>query len=157
MGKIVLARIDDRLIHGQVMTAWIQFTNATELIVMDEKVAQDPFLADIITSAVPEALKASVLSPRDTADYLKQHAAHNVNYLLLAKGPQAYLDLLDYGIPLTSIDLGGMGQTGERTQLYRNIAVDETERDAFRQLLERQVGVYIQVAPANKKINLAKI
>jgi PTS system mannose-specific IIB component len=157
MGKIVLARIDDRLIHGQVMTAWIQFTNANEVIVMDEKVAQDPFLADIITSAVPENLKAMVLSPVATAAYLKQQAGQPVNHLLLAKGPQAYLDLLDQGIALNSIDLGGMGQTGQRTQLYRNIALDETERAAFRELIQRQVNVYIQVAPANKKINLAKI
>ena len=43
MGKIVLSRIDDRLIHGQVMTAWVSYVGGKEILIIDDKVAKDPF------------------------------------------------------------------------------------------------------------------
>ena len=52
MSNIVLARIDDRLIHGQVMTAWVQYTGGNEIVIADDKVANDPFLSAVITRAV---------------------------------------------------------------------------------------------------------
>ena len=51
MSNIVLARIDDRLIHGQVMTAWVQYTGGNEIVIADDKVANDPFLSAVITGA----------------------------------------------------------------------------------------------------------
>lgn len=41
MTKIVLARVDDRLIHGQVMTAWIQYTGGNHIVIVDDVTAQD--------------------------------------------------------------------------------------------------------------------
>lgn len=52
MSKIVLSRIDDRLIHGQVMTAWVQHVGGNEIVIVDDKVAKDPFLSAVITGAV---------------------------------------------------------------------------------------------------------
>ena len=46
--NIVLARIDDRLIHGQVMTAWVQYTGGNEIVIADDKVANDPFLSNLV-------------------------------------------------------------------------------------------------------------
>ena len=43
MGEIVLARIDDRLIHGQVMTAWLQFTGGNHIVIVDDATAGDEF------------------------------------------------------------------------------------------------------------------
>ncbi|MCP9356899.1 PTS sugar transporter subunit IIB [Liquorilactobacillus satsumensis] len=154
MGKIVLARIDDRLIHGQVMTAWTQYTNANEIIVVDAKVASDKFLTDIITSAVPDKMKALVLKPEDVVTHISQETNEKNNYLLLAKGPKAFVEVIQHGIQLESIDIGGMGQKGDRKQLYRNIAANQEERTYFKKLLEKGVNVYIQVVPANKKIGL---
>ena len=72
MSNIVLARIDDRLIHGQVMTAWVQYTGGNEIVIADDKVANDPFLSAVITGAVPKHLKAEAMKNKKAADYLKK-------------------------------------------------------------------------------------
>lgn len=52
--SIVLTRIDDRLIHGQVMTSWLNYTSATKIRVVDDRSAQDPFLKTVLKNAVPK-------------------------------------------------------------------------------------------------------
>ena len=60
--SIVLSRIDDRLIHGQVMTAWVSYVGGKEILIVDDKVAKDPFLSAVITGAAPKHLKATAVT-----------------------------------------------------------------------------------------------
>jgi len=53
MSNIALTRIDDRLIHGQVMTSWVKYTKANKIVIVDDGVANDPFMGDILKMAVP--------------------------------------------------------------------------------------------------------
>ena len=57
---IVLARIDDRLIHGQVMTSWLNYTGAGKIVVIDDATAKDSFLSMIIKTLVPANIKTEV-------------------------------------------------------------------------------------------------
>lgn len=82
MSNIVLARIDDRLIHGQVMTAWVQYTGGNEIVIADDKVANDPFLSAVITGAVPKHLKAEAMTLEKAADYLRKKKIMKIRNLL---------------------------------------------------------------------------
>ena len=62
MKHIVWTRIDDRLIHGQVMTQWIQYTEANEVLIIDDGVAKDSFLQMVMKSSVPGKISLKVLS-----------------------------------------------------------------------------------------------
>lgn len=70
MGEIVLARIDDRLIHGQVMTAWLQFTGGNHIVIVDDATARDEFTKSIMSMAVPNGIKLSILGVADGAKLL---------------------------------------------------------------------------------------
>ena len=151
MGNIVLARIDDRLIHGQVMTAWVQHTGGNEIVIADDKVAKDPFLCAVITGAVPKHLK-------DAAAYLKeQEDSEKKKIIVLTKGPDAYLELLREGVKIPEINLGGIGSRQGRTKLYKNISASQEERKMFQDLMEHNVHIYIQVVPNMEKVELEKV
>ena len=122
MSKIVLSRIDDRLIHGQVMTAWVQHVGGNEIVIVDDKVAKDPFLSAVITGAVPKHLNAQAMTIDDAAEYLEKIKDEDKNIIILAKGPKVFLDLLEKGVQVKEINLGGMGSTQERKKLYKNIS-----------------------------------
>ena len=62
MKNIVYARVDDRLVHGQVMTAWVLHTKASKVIIVDDKAAKDSFMKMIMKSAMPSSLELEVLS-----------------------------------------------------------------------------------------------
>ena len=82
--SIVLARIDDRLIHGQVMTSWLNYTGANRIIIVDDETANDTFLKMIVTSVAPANIKTEVFSVHEGAETIKQLAASD-KVILLAK------------------------------------------------------------------------
>ena len=69
--SIVLARIDDRLIHGQVMTSWLNYTGANKIIVIDDVTAKDSFLTMIIKTLVPANIVTQVTTVADSPAVIK--------------------------------------------------------------------------------------
>lgn len=159
MGNIVLARIDDRLIHGQVMTAWVSYVGGTEIRIVDDAVANDPFLSMVITGAAPKRLDTKVLTVEQTITELKNadgEADKDKKYILLAKEPKAFLSLIENGVSIPEINLGGMGMKGDRQKIYKTIAVDESEKEVFKKMIKLGTYVYIQVVPNMEKVDLEK-
>ncbi|MBB5183329.1 PTS system mannose/fructose/N-acetylgalactosamine-transporter subunit IIB [Catenisphaera adipataccumulans] len=156
MSKIVLARIDDRLIHGQVMTAWVSYVGGKEILIVDDKVAKDPFLSAVIGGAAPKNLTVKTFTVDQAADYLSS-SKDDTETILLAKGPETYLSLLEKGVPIKEINLGGMGSKQGRKKLYKNIAVSDAERKVFQSLMDQGVHVYIQVVPNMESVELKKV
>ncbi|MDB7988614.1 PTS sugar transporter subunit IIB [Faecalicoccus pleomorphus] len=156
MGKIVLSRIDDRLIHGQVMTAWVSYVGGKEILIIDDKVAKDPFLSAVIMGAAPKNLKVQVMTVTSAIDYLKDSANIDENIILLAKGPETFLELFKQGVGIQEINLGGMGSKQDRKKLYKNIAVSDAEREIFRKLVNNGIHVYIQVVPNMESVDIEK-
>lgn len=156
MGKIVLSRIDDRLIHGQVMTAWVSYVGGKEILIIDDKVAKDPFLSAVIMGAAPKNLKVQVMTVTSAIDYLKDSANIDENIILLAKGPETFLELFNQGVGIQEINLGGMGSKQDRKKLYKNIAVSDTEREIFRKLVNNGIHVYIQAVPNMESVDIEK-
>lgn len=155
--SIVLARIDDRLIHGQVMTAWVSYAGGKEILIVDDKVAKDPFLSAVITGAAPKHLKATAVTiEQATKELLENKDNTEKKYILLAKGPETFETLINNGVEINEINLGGMGSKQGRNKLYKNVAASNDEKVVFKNLLDRGVNVYIQVVPNMEKVDLNK-
>ena len=72
MQNLVLTRIDDRLIHGQVMTAWSRITNAEQVLVIDDGVAKDDFMINVLENAIPDTMAIGVFSKEDGVTFLSE-------------------------------------------------------------------------------------
>lgn len=155
--SIVLARIDDRLIHGQVMTAWVSYVGGKEILIVDDKVAKDPFLSAVIIGAVPKHLKATAVTIEQAIKELLENKNNaEKKYILLAKEPETFEALINNGVEISEVNLGGMGSKQGRDKLYKNIAASIDEKVVFKNLLDRGVNVYIQVVPNTEKVDLNK-
>ena len=121
---IVLARIDDRLIHGQVMTSWLNYTGAGKIVVIDDATAKDSFLSMIIKTLVPANIKTEVTTLEKSVEVVAA-LPKNEKVILLSKTPEAYVNLVKNGIALEKINIGGMGARPGRKTLYRNISASE--------------------------------
>ncbi|GCF92415.1 PTS mannose transporter subunit IID [Enterococcus florum] len=146
MGEIVLARIDDRLIHGQVMTAWLQFTGGNHIVIVDDATAGDEFTKSIMSMAVPNGIKLSILGIADGSEVLRS-VPDNEKIIILAKEPQTYLALIENGVQLDEVIIGGMGARKNRQTFYKNISASEEEKEAFRQIIAHHVKMKIHVIP----------
>ena len=155
MENVLLARVDDRLIHGQVMTAWMKLLPAKEIIVIDNKVAKDEFMITVLEMAAPTGVKVKVFTEEKAAEVLQ--AGLSKPTILLAKSPVSYKGRIDRGVELEAINLGGMGINNDRTTLYKNIAASPAEREAIKEFLDKGIDVKIQVIPADKVVEVKDI
>ncbi|AJH01655.1 PTS mannose transporter subunit IID [Clostridium beijerinckii] len=156
MLNVVFTRIDDRLIHGQVATAWSKITNATKIIVVDDSVAQDSFMQMVLKSAAPSSIKVEILGIDDAIKVINKDD-DGERVFILVKTPMTVLSLVKGGVGIKNLNLGGMGARQGRKQLYKNISVSDEEREAFRELMRCGVNVFMQIVPDAKQITMDKL
>lgn len=152
MKNLVLTRIDDRLIHGQVMTAWIQHTNASQVVVADDAAAKDEYMINVLEMATPADIAIGIFDRDDAAAFLSRGL--DAPTILLAKGPEILDYLVDQGVAIEEIDVGGMGAKEGRCTLYKNISTSPEENRTFLALSKKGVRVFVQVMPQDKQVDI---
>lgn len=157
MLNVVLTRIDDRLIHGQVMTAWVKFTGGNRIIIVDDLVAKDDFMKSMLKMSIPPGLKLDTYSVEDAAEVLKGDAFSREKVIILVKKPDVIYELLKMGVKFKEINVGGMGANPGRKKLYKNISASNQEREVFRKIIEAGVKVSIRIIPDDKEVSVDKL
>jgi len=154
MKSIAFVRIDDRLIHGQVITSWIRVTKANKFLIVDDLVVSDPFISKVLKMAAPPGIDVEVYSIDDAVKYLLEDDIGNEKLLILVKGPRTIMGLIKGGVKINEVNLGGMGAGPGRKKLYKNISTTEEERGLFKEILDAGINVFIRIVPDDKLINL---
>ena len=125
MKNIVLARVDDRLIHGEVVSVWTPSLNVNRIIVVDDEVAADKFNKRVIKALAPNGVKVNVYGTEKGADILQRDSKDpNERVMILTKTPITYDRMADMGLELSDVNLGGMGLRGERTPFIKSSISD---------------------------------
>lgn len=157
MRDIVLTRIDDRLIHGQVVTAWVKQTNGNRIVIVDEALAKDAFMQKILKSAAPPGVSVEVYSVSDAAELLKAEAVKGEKVIILVKTPQVLEALLDAGVELKTVILGGMGLKAGRKKFYKNISASDDEIACMKRLISRKTTILAQMVPDERPADISKL
>lgn len=137
MKNIVLARVDDRLIHGEVVSVWTPSLNVNRIIVVDDEVAADKFNKRVIKALAPNGVKVNVYATEKGAEVLKDPKEPGERVMVLTKTPITYDRMTDLGLELTDVNLGGMGIRGERTPFIKNVACSPDEITAIKNLMAK--------------------
>lgn len=147
MRNVVLARVDDRLIHGEVVTAWIPTKRVTRIIIVDDEVAADQFNVRVVKALAPEGTKCFVYTVEKAAEKLMVEGVPGERLLVLAKTPVTFNRLIQAGVPLQEINLGGAGIRGERQPFINNVSLDPKEVLACEEMQKAGCRVYYQLVP----------
>ncbi|EEH1542227.1 PTS sugar transporter subunit IIB, partial [Salmonella enterica] len=133
MSTVSLLRIDDRLIHGQVMTGWVKHINATKIIIIDDELVHDDFMISVLEMAVPNHMTLNIFNVAQAIDVLSnvKDDGEDDKIIILVKSPIPVLALLQGGVNFEELIVGGMGVNEKRSRLYRNLAASDVERAAF--------------------------
>ena len=106
--KIGLARIDDRLIHGQVATRWTKETNVSRIIVVSDEVAADHVRKTLLTQVAPPGVTAHVVDVAKAIRVWNNPKYANDRVMLLFTNPTDVLRLVEGGVDIQSVNIGGM-------------------------------------------------
>jgi mannose/fructose/N-acetylgalactosamine-specific phosphotransferase system component IIB len=149
--SIVLARIDDRLVHGQVVLAWGESLAVTRILVADDEVAANPWERELM-GAVAEGLQIEVVPLRELPDRLEIERGRKDITLLLFRTPQSARTAIDAGANLAEINLGGLHYADGKDRVLDYLYLDEHDRSDLRALQERGVRLIAQDVPTSRPI-----
>lgn len=152
-----LVRVDDRLIHGQVVAVWLRAVGADRIIIVDDRVAADPFLVDVLTLAAPAGVTVEVLDVASGAPRVRALADSTDTAFVLVKTPLTALALLRAGVPVEVVNLGGMGAGPGRRPLYRTISASDDERAALREIEALGTPVEIRIVADDRPVPFASV
>lgn len=147
---LVLARVDNRLIHGQVLEAWVPFVRADYLVVVDDTVAADPFRSQLMLAVVPQHLRVEICSQSQVAVLVQRHLEHHHNLLILFATPQDALRAYEQGLHFSELNLGNMHLMTGKQCLSCTLAVDEADMAVFDRLSQLGVTVQAQCIPTDR-------
>ncbi|OAA91477.1 mannose/fructose/sorbose PTS transporter subunit IIA [Clostridium ljungdahlii] len=156
--EYVLARIDSRLLHGQVATAWTKTVNPTRIIVVSDAVARDELRKKLIQQAAPPGVKAHVVPINQMIKLAKddQHFGGQ-RALLLFENPEDVLRVVEGGVPLKTINVGSMAHSIGKVQPNKVLAFNQEDIDTFNKLKRAGLNFDVRKVPGDSKENMNQI
>lgn len=158
MSKIVLARVDSRLIHGQVVTKWLQQSAANEIIVVSDELEQDEFLQSIYLMAAPPGVEVIIKGTESVKGFWENEAAEkNTKVLFLVPDLITLKEMVAAGIITEAIQVGGLGGGPNRKNVVKNINLSEEDVEILEGLLAKNMDVYFQAIPEETPVPIHKL
>ena len=135
MPNILLTRIDNRLIHGQVATQWSSYLGANLLLVANDKVAGDPMRQGLMDMAAPAGAQTRYFTIEKTINIIGKAADRQLIFII-CENPQDVLKLVEGGVPIKKVNIGNMHMAEGKRQVAGVVAVDDADVAAFKKLQE---------------------
>lgn len=149
MLKIV--RLDDRLVHGQIINNWCTNEDITEIMLINKEVANNEIRKIIIQMAVPKGINI-LFCDVDSALEIFEEEIEYENLMVIFGNPFEILEFIEKGGKINSINIGGMSYKDGRNRLSTAIYVNEEELKALRKISEYDIPLEIRVLPTDKSV-----
>ena len=152
--KINLARLDTRLLHGQVATAWTPDSKADRIIVASDNVANDELRKELIKQAAPNGVKANVVPIQKLIDVAKDPRFGETHALILFETPQDALRAIEGGVPIKTLNVGSMAHSTGKTMVNNVLSMDKEDVATFEKMRDLGVEFDVRKVPNDTKKDL---
>lgn len=158
-GKIeyVLARIDTRLLHGQVATGWTKATKPNRIIVVSDNVANDELRKNLITQAAPPGVHANVVPIKKMIEVAKDPRFGDTKALLLFETPEDALRAIEGGVDIKTLNVGSMAHSEGKVAVNKVLSFNKEDVETFEKLKDLGIEFDVRKVPTDSKENMDNI
>ena len=156
MPNIVLTRIDNRLIHGQVATQWCGVVGANLLLVANDAVSKDEFRQGLMNMAAPAYAQTRFFSIEKTCAIIDK-ASPAQKIAIICENPQDVLRLVKGGVPIKKVNIGNMHMADGKRQVATSVAVNDDDVACFKELQDLGVELEIKRVPDTAAESIDKL
>lgn len=149
-----LVRIDDRLIHGQVVLGWARVVRPDRIIVANDRIAKNSWERKFYTASVPAHIKVSFLTIEETTVELLNNLFKNESVLMLFETVKDVYTLVQKGVQLDEVNIGGLHHRQGAQELLPFVFLTEEDKQLLRELVKSGVRLYAQDIPGNTPTNI---
>lgn len=161
MGKVVLGRVDERLIHGQVMITLSQKDGVNSIFVVDDVVYEESFMKELYKSAGNRTGKKTiVLNEKRAFYYWDKYKFKDYNCILVAKSVDVFYKLIKHGVEVEELNIGGIAKKGEEDLLVtKSVYLNKKDADKLKELRDDYNinNIYFQATPSAPKTSLDEV
>lgn len=151
--NLLLTRIDNRLVHGQVGVSWVNTLGANLVVVANDEVAEDEVQQHLMEMVLPDTVEIRFFSIEKTIRVINKAAPHQ-KILLVIKTPQDALNLVKGGVPIKDINVGNLHFSEGKKQIAPTISVDEADVKVFKELEQLGIGLEVKGVPNERGTQL---
>jgi mannose/fructose/N-acetylgalactosamine-specific phosphotransferase system component IIB len=155
--NVLLVRVDDRFIHGQILEAWIPHLKAQNVVVVNDALACDHFQKTIMSMAIPERISLRIV-PLDEALSLSDDSDldEKRTLVIVSNIKDAYLLFME-GFIFMKLNIGNNKGSDSAKQISYSVWIDEEDLDMLKELMDRGVEVSLQSVPRERNIDMKSI
>lgn len=155
--KIGLARVDSRLLHGQVATAWTKSILPNRIIVVSDAVAKDNMRKKLIEQAAPPGVKANVIPVDKMIEISKDPRFGNTKALLLFENPQDVLRAIDGGVEISELNIGSMAHSVGKVVVSKVLSLGNDDVKAFEAMKAQGLKFDVRKVPNDSSANMDEL
>ncbi|HIY79636.1 MAG TPA: PTS N-acetylgalactosamine transporter subunit IIB [Candidatus Olsenella excrementavium] len=154
--NILLTRIDNRLIHGQVATQWNSTIGANLILVANDEVSTNTMRQNLMKMAAPTGVATRFFSLQHTIEIIGK-ASPKQKIFIICENPEDVLALVKGGVPIKKVNIGNMHMAEGKRQVATSVAVSDEDVAAFKELQERGVELEIRRVPSTPVEDVNKL
>lgn len=147
MAEIVLARIDSRQLHGQVVTKWIPQSEAKKVILINDELVNDEFMKMIYLNAAPSGVKVEIVTAEEAGKKYLENQFGVGKVLVLIPNLKMLEKSYEAGLRLEKLQVGGLGGAPNRKVVFGNITLDDYDVEVLKKVESMGTEVYFQIIP----------
>jgi fructoselysine/glucoselysine PTS system EIIB component len=148
---ISLVRIDDRLIHGQVAYTWSKFLNINCILIANDSIVNDDFKKMSLGLVKPADVNLYIKTIEESIELLNSDKSSKLNILVLVDNSFDALRLARKVSGIKSINVGGIRKKEGKQMISPSVAVDDKDKENFKEMAAAGIEVEIRQVPAEKK------
>lgn len=153
---IVMTRIDARLVHGQVAGRWIKLLHATKVAIVEDEVANDPFMVEMFNLVAPPGTAIECYTIEKGVERWNQDQFGDGNIIILFKTPATACKAWEAGLKYESLNVAQVPMTKGRERVHNTVHLTKDEQAMFKDLVSKGVNVYVQAVPEDNQQDIVE-
>jgi len=155
--NVLLVRVDDRFIHGQILESWIPHLKAQNVVVANDELAGDHFQKVIMSMAIPERISLRIVPICEALNLSDDCDLDDKRTLVIVSCIRDAHELFMQGFIYMKLNIGNNKGSEGAKQISYSVWVDEVDLDMLKELMDRGVEVNLQSVPRERNIDMKTI
>jgi mannose/fructose/N-acetylgalactosamine-specific phosphotransferase system component IIB len=154
---ILLYRVDERLIHGQVVVGWGNSLRFDQVVLVNDQVASNQWERELYLACVPPEIKAAILPVDEAAKKILRNGFEGNRTIILVDSPFDILRMMEQGVKVEWVNVGGVHSREGRKKILPYLFLSEDEVSAFKRIISAGIRCECRDVPLAEKFDLSSL